>query len=211
MTEARGTETVCGHQENEIPLSYGHFWRRFWELGPDFRRWIVPGIIRGILRARTFVSKELVFLGRGVAIIKRGQGARIIAGRGCRIADHCHFEVGGVLSLGTRTVIGPYTRIYAATQVRIGARCMISWNCSIFDSVGHRMWLQGQDEAEIEAPITIGDDVWIGPYSIIMKGVTIGNNCIVGAGSVVRRDVPPNTLVYGNPARFAGKVDRWER
>jgi acetyltransferase-like isoleucine patch superfamily enzyme len=99
----------------------------------------------------------------------------------------------------------------AATQVRVGARCMISWNCSIFDSIGHRMWMKGQDEAEIEAPITIGDDVWIGPYSVIMKGVTIGNNCIVGAGSVVRRDVPPNTLVYGNPARFAGKVERWER
>jgi acetyltransferase-like isoleucine patch superfamily enzyme len=99
----------------------------------------------------------------------------------------------------------------AATQVYIGARCMISWNCSIFDSIGHRFWLQGQDQAEIEAPIMIGDDVWIGPYSVIMKGVTIGNNCIIGAGSVVRRDVPSDSLAYGNPARVVGKVDRWER
>lgn len=208
-----GNETTYDHQKNETPLSYGHFWCKFWEFGPGFRRWIVPGIIRGILRARTFASKELVFLGKGVTIIKRGKGARIVVGRGCRIADHCHFEVGatGVLSIGTRTVIGPYTRIHAATQVCIGARCMISWNCSIFDSIGHRMWLEDQDEAAIEAPITIGEDVWIGPYSIIMKGVTIGNNCIIGAGSVVRRDVPPNSLAYGNPARIVGKVDKWER
>lgn len=200
-------------QEDETPLSYGYFWRKFWEFGPDFRRWIVPGVIRGILRARAFASKEIVFLGKGVTIVRRGKGARIVTGRGCRIADHCHLEVGatGLISIGPRTVIGPHTRIMANTQVRIGARCMISWNCSIFDSIGHRMWLEGQDEAEIEAPITIGDDVWIGPYSIIMKEVTIGNNCIVGAGSVVRRDVPPNSLVYGNPARIAGKVDRWER
>ncbi|MBC7249839.1 MAG: acyltransferase [Anaerolineae bacterium] len=146
-------------------------------------------------------------------ILKKGKG-KIVVGRGARISKGCVLRVGDVgalLYIGPRVIIGPNTRIMAATQVRIGARCMISWNCSIFDSIGHRMRLEGQDEAEIEAPITIGDDVWIGPYSIIMKGVTIGDNCIIGAGSVVRRDVPPNSLVYGNPARVAGRVDRWER
>jgi acetyltransferase-like isoleucine patch superfamily enzyme len=200
-------------QQGEVPLSYVHFWRRFWELSPGFRRWIIPGVIRGILRARAFASRELVFLGKGVTIVKRGKDARILIGRGCRIADYCHLEVGatGLISIDTRTVIGSSTRIMAATHVRIGARCMISWNCSIFDSIGHRMWLAGQDEAGIEAPITIGDDVWIGPYTIIMKGVEIGSNSIVGAGSVVRRSLPPNSLAYGNPARRVGQVDHWER
>jgi acetyltransferase-like isoleucine patch superfamily enzyme len=160
-----------------------------------------------------FTSKEIVFLGKHVQIIHRGSKGRLVTGRGCRIADNCFLDVGGrgLISIGARTVIGPSTRIMASTSVQIGACCMISWNCSIFDSIGHRMWLEGQEESEIEAPITIGDEVWIGPYSIIMKGVTIGNNSIVGAGSVIRRDVPPDTLVYGNPARPVGKVDRWER
>lgn len=197
--------------ETDSPPDLRYFWHRFREFGPDFRRWIIPGVIRGILRKRAFDSKEIVFLGKNVSITR--QGGRIVTGRGCRIADGCFLDVGptGLISIGTRTVIGPKTRILANTSVRIGARCMISWNCSIFDSIGHRMWLAGQDEAVIESPIVIGDDVWIGPYAIIMKGVSIGNSCIIGAGSVVRRSVPPNSLVYGNPARFAGTVDRWER
>lgn len=207
--EELATEDASRFQE--APLNYAHFWRTYLEYGWENKLSTIAGVLRFLVRSYQFDSRELIVLARDVSIKKRPKEARLVAGRGVRVSPHCVIRVGGLLSLGTRTVIGPYTRIMAATQVRIGARCMISWNCSIFDSIGHRMWLKDQEEAEIEAPITLGDDVWIGPYSIIMKGVTIGNNCIVGAGSVVRRDVPPNSLVYGNPARRVGTVDRWER
>jgi len=204
---------VMSEQAKGRALPLGHFWDEFRGYSYRDKRMTVAGVLRFLLNAHKFESHEPIAIGRNVTIAKDGKTGRLIAGRGVRIARDCVIVVGGqgLLSLGTRTIVGPYTRIMAASEVRIGARCMISWNCSIFDSIGHRMWMQGQDEAEIEAPIVVGDDVWIGPYSIIMKGVTIGNNCIVGAGSVVRRDVPPNTLVYGNPARPAGTVDRWER
>lgn len=197
--------------DGESSPGLGYYWHRFWEFGGDYRFWILPMVLRGVLRKYQFDSPHIVALGRGVTIIRRG--GKLVTGSGVRIADHCFMDVGarGLLSIGTRTVIGPYTRIMAATQVRIGARCMISWNCSIFDSIGHRLWLEETGEVEVEEPITIGDDVWIGPYSIIMKGVTIGSNSVIGAGSVVRRDVPPDSLVYGNPARVTGKVVRWER
>jgi acetyltransferase-like isoleucine patch superfamily enzyme len=196
--------------EEALPLR--HFVAKFRRYPLRDKRMTVAGVLRFLLNARKFESREPIVIGKKV-FIGKGWDGRLVAGRGVRIAYGCVILVGhkGSLSLGTRTIIGPNTRIMAATQVRIGARCMISWNCSIFDSIGHRMWLEGQDEMEMEAPITIGDDVWIGPYTVIMKGVNIGNNCVVGAGSVVRRDVPPNTLVYGNPARPAGKVARWER
>lgn len=191
---------------------YERFWQQFKRYSVRDKRIAVLGFLRYLSKSRLFDSKNPIVIERGVSILKY-KGGRLYAGRGVRLAGNCYLAVGrqGVLELGPRVIVGRDTRILAATQVRIGARCMVSWNCSVFDSIGHRMWLEGQDEAEIEAPITIGDDVWIGPYTIVMKGVEIGDNSIIGAGSVVRRSIPPNSLAYGNPARVVGKVDRWER
>ena len=55
-------------------------------------------------------------------------------------------------------------------------------------------------------PVTIGDDVFIGAHAVVLKGVTIGNGAVVGAMSVVTEDVPPATIVAGNPARVVGEI-----
>jgi acetyltransferase-like isoleucine patch superfamily enzyme len=203
LTNARQIST-------KTPPDYDHFWSQFLEYRLRDKVIASLGVLRRLLRWYQFDTKELFIIERKVQVLK-WRGGRIDIGRGVRLAMGSKIVCGGHLSLGPRVIVGPNTVIMCATQVHIGARSMISWNCSIFDSIGHRMWMERTGEAKIEEPITIGDDVWIGPYAVIMKGVTIGDNCIVGAGSVVRRDVPPNTLVYGNPARPAGKVERWER
>lgn len=59
---------------------------------------------------------------------------------------------------------------------------------------------------ELASPVHIGNDVWIGGKAIILPGVTIGDGCVIGAGSVVTKDVPPHTLVVGNPARVLRKL-----
>jgi acetyltransferase-like isoleucine patch superfamily enzyme len=64
-------------------------------------------------------------------------------------------------------------------------------------------------DLEITAPIKVGNEVYIGINSIILPGVTIGNRCIVGAGSVVSRDVPDNSVVAGVPARFIKTTDEY--
>lgn len=64
-------------------------------------------------------------------------------------------------------------------------------------------------DLEWTAPIVVGDDVYIGMRALIMPGVTIGNRCIIGAGSIVTRDVPPNTVVAGVPARALSTVDEY--
>ncbi len=62
---------------------------------------------------------------------------------------------------------------------------------------------------ERTAPVSIGNDVWIGCRSIVLKGVSIGDGAIVAAGSVVTKDVPAYTLVAGNPAQIKKKVAGW--
>lgn len=205
-----------GLTPEDSSVDFDRFWRRFCEMPFRDKRLTLIGVLRFYLRSHLFDARGPVVLGRNVVIGKR-QPSRLVLGRGVRISNNCVLvvgtgcEPGSLLEIGPRTIVGPGTRIMAATQVRIGARCMISWNCSIFDSIGHKLWLKNTGESEIEAPITIGDDVWIGPGSIIMKGVTLGSGSVVGAGSVVRRDVPPSSLVVGNPARVIDQVLKWER
>jgi acetyltransferase-like isoleucine patch superfamily enzyme len=66
---------------------------------------------------------------------------------------------------------------------------------------------QGTKGPEFAKPITVGSDTWVGGGAIILPGVSIGNNCVVGAGSVVTKDVAPYTVVAGNPARVVRRLD----
>ncbi|RYZ22021.1 MAG: sugar O-acetyltransferase, partial [Chitinophagaceae bacterium] len=83
--------------------------------------------------------------------------------------------------IGNRTLIGPAVQIYTATHP--------------MDAATRALGL------EAGAPVTIGDDVWIGGGAIILPGVTIGDRSVIGAGSVVTKDVPPDVFAAGNPCR----------
>ena len=92
--------------------------------------------------------------------------------------------------------------IHATKKISIGKNCLIAANVTILDSDGHGT---GIDERAfvnpVSLPVIIEDNVWIGINSIILKGVKIGENSVVGAGSVVSNNVPPNSIVAGNPAK----------
>lgn len=96
--------------------------------------------------------------------------------------------------------------ICATTSVTIGNNVLIGSGCLISDTDSHPInWedrLYNRNENTNKAPIIIGDNVFIGARSIILKGVTIGECAVIGAGSVVSKDVPPYTIVCGNPARI---------
>jgi len=103
------------------------------------------------------------------------------------------------------------TTICAALRVVIGARCVIGANATIVDSDFHaldaaiRSSPLDANSARV-APVEIGDDVFIGGGSYILKGVTIGAEAVIGAASVVTKDVPRRTIVAGNPAKPIGIV-----
>jgi acetyltransferase-like isoleucine patch superfamily enzyme len=100
--------------------------------------------------------------------------------------------------------------IYCSLKIKIGNYCNIGGNVSIWDWDFHPMDYLDRRNSEIRKiksePITINDDVFIGANSIILKGVTIGKNSIIGAGSVVTREIPENEIWGGNPARFIKKI-----
>ena len=93
-------------------------------------------------------------------------------------------EVYGPVSIGKNVMMGPEVVIYTS-----GHR---------FDRTDIPMMLQGSGEAE---PVTVGDDVWIGRRVMIMPGVTIGDGCVIGAGAVVTKDIPPFSVAAGVPAK----------
>jgi len=91
-------------------------------------------------------------------------------------------------------------------RVSIGRDVAISENVTIRDSDNHR--IEGS-ASPTTAPSTIGDHVWIGINSTILKGVTIGNGAVIGANSLVTRDVPPGALAAGVPARVLSLDATW--
>ena len=129
-----------------------------------------------------------------------------------------------VVRIGARTFIGGGASIIASKRVEIGDDVLIAWGVTIVDHNSHSIsfskrkddvlaWRLGRKDWSnvVIAPVKIADKVWIGFNSIILKGVTIGEGAIVGAGSVVTKDVSPWTIVAGNPARVIREIPPEER
>ena len=104
------------------------------------------------------------------------------------------------------------TTICAVERVVIGDRSVIGANVTIADTDFHSLdpsicSSPNDGDAAIVRPVQIGSDVFIGGGTYILKGVSIGDRAVMGAASVVTRDVPPDTIVAGNPAREVARLD----
>ncbi|OJW15386.1 MAG: hypothetical protein BGO48_13360 [Mucilaginibacter sp. 44-25] len=124
------------------------------------------------------------------------------------MARDCKVYVPGKLTIGDGTYINPGSMIFARTSIHIGQGCAISWNCELIDDDMHSL-LEGDSKLPSAKPITIGEHVWIGANSKILKGVNIGNGAIVAAGSIVTKDVPDGALVGGVPAKVIKYNVNW--
>ena len=140
------------------------------------------------------------------------------------LADHSSVYAATqfALAANARCIVGEYTMLNGALLmaeelITIGKHCLISWNVCIADSDFHPVdkiqrrldtiaLAPGGDKSRrpqiISKPVFIEDDVWIGFNAVILKGVRLGQGCVIGAASVVTKDVPANAVVVGNPARI---------
>ncbi|MCC6173977.1 MAG: acyltransferase [Chloroflexi bacterium] len=107
---------------------------------------------------------------------------------------------GGYLEIGNNVFINYGASLVAARHVRIGDDCLIGTHVMLMDCDFHRVEDKAWDTTGY--PIVLEDRVWLGNRSIVLKGVTIGHDSVIGAGSVVTRDVPPRVVVAGAPARI---------
>ncbi|MBF0623661.1 MAG: acyltransferase [Magnetococcales bacterium] len=116
----------------------------------------------------------------------------------------------GEVSLGERVWVGPNVILDGSGGLRIGDFCSISAGVQIYShhTVAWALSL-GREQTE-HKPTRIGKGVYIGPNTIIQMGTTIGDHCVIGAMSLVTRDIPDFSKAYGAPARVVGRVDpRW--
>lgn len=118
------------------------------------------------------------------------------------ICDHGHG-----ISLGHDTFINYGATILDGGRVRIGNYVKIGPNCQLYTPLHPHDWQRRREPLEIDRPITIGDDTWLGGGVIVCPGVTIGARCIIAAGSVVTRDIPDDCLAAGNPAVVKKHLD----
>ncbi|MEM1318945.1 MAG: acyltransferase [Bacteroidota bacterium] len=150
-----------------------------------------------------FKCPQLSMIGRycGIHIFEKGKlhcQGRII------VDDHVMLFAKGELRIGKQFGINRYSRIIAHEKIDIGNNVTIGQMVSILDHDHTYKMEEGQMQLEgyTTAPIRIGNNVWLGDKCTILKGVTIGDNVVVGANTLVHKDVPSNSVVGGVPFKI---------
>lgn len=133
---------------------------------------------------------------KNMGTLKIGPGFQV---RGQRFRVGIAVGPNGTLNIGENVFLNQGVSIAAMTTITIGSHAKIADLVTIQDTHYHRV---SPEESVAAAPITIGRNAWLGRLSIINPGVTIGENAVVAAGSIVTRDVQPNTVVAGAPAKL---------
>lgn len=124
------------------------------------------------------------------------------------IAPPFYCDHGNGIIIGEHTFINYNCTFLDGGYIRIGNHVLIGPNCQLYTPQHPMDYIERREPKETEHPITIGDDTWLGGGVIVCPGVTIGERCIIGAGSVVTHDIPDDSLAVGNPARVIRKLNK---
>jgi len=164
--------------------------------------------------AEHFLHPQLDALGEGLIVfnprhvevtgenVRFGRHIHMMATRDnpIRITSYPNPPVGGAVTLGDYTIVLPGVRLASASSITVGANCMFATNSHVTDADWHDVYDRTAAPGAT-APVVLEDNVWIGDSALVCKGVTIGENSVIGAGAVVASDIPPNVVAAGNPAR----------
>ncbi len=168
-----------------------------------------------------FIAPQLDQLGRNPHIV--GPRHLVLFGAGISIGDFLHMACDSdrkvriiawpkrsgpsSIKIGDYCLIAPGVKIQCAEEILIGDNCMFGADASISDSDWHGVYNRLRPFGRATRSVNIKNNVWIGERAIITKGVTIGENSIIGAGAVVTKDIPPNRIAAGNPAKVIKEIN----
>lgn len=139
-------------------------------------------------------------------VVDRWQKAQTLGfGQGSSIYDSA--LVLGDVRVGEKTWIGPFTVLDGSGGLTIGDTCSISAGVQIYTHDTVAWAISGGTAAVPRSAVKIGSRCYIGPNSIISRGVTIGDGCVIGANSFVNKDIPAGMRAWGTPCRVLGPVD----
>ncbi len=190
-----------------------------WKAGNEIRRWLILPFAWWALRGVEIGGDWRLY---GLPIIQRHRDSEINIGRGANLRSTPrsnplganHPVIISTRTAGARLAIGDDFgmtggSIVCDERITIGDRVWVGANAVITDTDFHPLEPELRRARPLDAktaPVTIADDVFIGMSALILKGLRIGEQAVVGAGSVVSRDVPAGAIVAGNPARVVGGV-----
>lgn len=140
--------------------------------------------------------------------VRLRRGVRVTIGDRTRLNKLVRFAGPGEVQIGADCLLNA-TWIGSWTTVEVGDRCLLS-DCELMDNDFHNLPPQLRHEPATpltRAPISVGENVWIGAHALVMKGVRIGRDSVVGAGTIVRTDVPDGVVVVGNPQQIVKTFD----
>ncbi len=137
------------------------------------------------------------------------QVGRLGRGPDVSFAPNVSFRNAERITLGAGTHIGEHSVIWAGDstgRITFGEKCLLAPNVTVTASnYGITQGIPVMDQPKVERDIVIGRDVWLGANVVVTAGVTIGDGAVVGAGAIVTKDLPPNCIAAGVPARVIGR------
>ena len=185
------------------PLTFLRFAREHHMLRPGYAALIARWAWLKLRWRGRLQTDGLCFVGPGVTF-EIGRGAVVRLGRWCWIGHGSKIRAHeGVVEIGAKTVLGQECTISAFQHVSIGRECIVADRVMLIDfdhgvvEVERPIRLQGIYKRDVH----VGNNVWIGYGACVLRGVTVGDNCVIGTNTVVTKDVPDNAVVAGAPAR----------
>jgi maltose O-acetyltransferase len=154
--------------------------------------WIITKVINQLIKFNGFLFRNK---------LKRFKKTLKYCGEGTFIQFPVRFEGAEHIVLGSNVSVNAFVHMWGHGKINIGNDCLIASHVSI-NSVTHDTEAFLYRKSVIEKEVNIGNNVWIGSHAVILPGVTIGDNAIVGAGALVNKDVPAGAVVGGVPARI---------